>query len=118
MKNFNFPENSVSSDLPEFSFKSRITILAPREMKRRAVASPRPDAPPVISAVALSFAIGGGIGNIYDRIIHGSVTDFMHIDFGFFETGIFNMADVSIMVGMLLFLVQSYLKKRVEGVQG
>ncbi|WP_221392377.1 signal peptidase II [Dyadobacter sp. NIV53] len=63
-----------------------------------------------VSAVALCFAIGGGIGNIYDRIIHGSVTDFMHIDFGFFETGIFNMADVSIMVGMVLFFGQSYFK--------
>ena len=63
-----------------------------------------------VSAVALSFAIGGGIGNIYDRLVHGSVTDFMHIDFGIFQTGIFNMADVSIMVGMILFFVQSYFK--------
>ena len=61
-----------------------------------------------VSAVALSFAIGGGIGNIYDRLVHGSVTDFMHIDFGIFQTGIFNMADVSIMVGMGLFLAQSF----------
>jgi signal peptidase II len=65
-----------------------------------------------LSALALSFAIGGGIGNIYDRIIHGSVTDFLHIDLGFIQTGIFNMADVSIMVGMLLFFFQTYLKKK------
>ena len=65
-----------------------------------------------MSAVALSFAIGGGIGNIYDRIIHGSVTDFLHIDLGIFQTGIFNMADVSIMVGIILFVVQSYSGKR------
>lgn len=65
----------------------------------------------IMSAVALSFAIGGGIGNIYDRLIHGSVTDFMHIDLGFIQTGIFNMADVSIMVGMILFFVQAYFKK-------
>jgi signal peptidase II len=62
-----------------------------------------------LSAVALSFAIGGGIGNIYDRIIHGSVTDFLHIDLGFFQTGIFNMADVSISLALLLFIVQNYL---------
>jgi signal peptidase II len=65
-----------------------------------------------ISALALSCAIGGGIGNIYDRIIHGSVTDFLHIDFGLFQTGIFNMADVSIMIGMILFFAQSYFSKR------
>ena len=64
-----------------------------------------------VSAIALSFAIGGGIGNIYDRLIHGSVTDFMHIDLGFVQTGIFNMADVSIMVGMILFFVQGYFNK-------
>lgn len=62
----------------------------------------------IISRLALSFAIGGGIGNIHDRIMYGSVTDFLHIDFGIFQTGIFNMADVSIMVGMMLFVVQSF----------
>ena len=62
----------------------------------------------LMSALALSFAIGGGIGNIYDRLIHGSVTDFLHINFGFFQTGIFNMADVSIMTGMFIFLIQAY----------
>lgn len=60
-----------------------------------------------LSMLALSFAIGGGIGNIYDRMIRGSVTDFLHIDFGLFQTGIFNMADVSIMVALLIYLFQS-----------
>ena len=62
-------------------------------------------------ALALCFILGGGIGNMYDRIVHGSVTDFLHIDFGFIQTGIFNMADVSIMVGMALFLVNVNSKK-------
>lgn len=34
----------------------------------------------------IAFVVGGGIGNLYDRIIHGSVTDFMHIDFMIFES--------------------------------
>ncbi|NIJ53976.1 signal peptidase II [Dyadobacter arcticus] len=66
----------------------------------------------LLSALALSFAIGGGIGNIYDRLVHGSVTDFMHLNFGFFQTGIFNMADVSIMTGMFIFLIQSYSRQK------
>lgn len=55
--------------------------------------------------VALGFAIGGGIGNMIDRLLYGSVTDFVHIKIGTLQTGIFNMADVSIMigVGMMLF---------------
>ena len=54
----------------------------------------------------IAFIVGGGIGNLYDRIRYGSVTDFLHIDFQLFQTGIFNMADVSIMIGTfwLLFL--------------
>ena len=55
------------------------------------------------------FVIGGGIGNLYDRIVHGSVTDFLHLDLGVFQTGIFNMADVSIMLGMLLILTGQFL---------
>ncbi|WP_159467579.1 signal peptidase II [Dyadobacter sp. 3J3] len=65
-----------------------------------------------MSMLALSFAIGGGIGNIYDRVVHGSVTDFLHIDLGFVQTGIFNMADVSLVVGMFLFFVQSFFNGR------
>jgi signal peptidase II len=56
------------------------------------------------------FTIGGGIGNLYDRILFGSVTDFLHINFGFFQTGIFNMADVSIMIGMGFLLIGSQQK--------
>ena len=54
--------------------------------------------------LSICFIIGGGIGNIYDRLIYGSVTDFLHIDFVLFETAIFNMADVSILVGVLVIL--------------
>jgi signal peptidase II len=64
-----------------------------------------------LTQFAICLMIGGGIGNIYDRIVHGSVTDFMHIDFIFFQTGIFNMADVSIMTGMFILLVNSYLNR-------
>ena len=64
-----------------------------------------------IRLAGLCFAIGGGIGNIYDRILYGSVTDFLHIDFIIFQTGVFNMADVSIMTGMLLILIHSFFKK-------
>ncbi len=59
----------------------------------------------------LCFVIGGGMGNLYDRIRFGSVTDFMHMNFGLFQTGIFNMADVSIMVGMAVIFIDIYFKK-------
>lgn len=69
---------------------------------------------PQLMQVGLCFLIGGGIGNIYDRIVFGSVTDFLHIDFGLFRTGIFNLADVSIMIGIGLLLIQSFQQKTIK----
>lgn len=62
--------------------------------------------------VGISFVIGGGIGNLYDRISFGSVTDFLHIDFVWFQTGVFNAADLSIMSGMLMILISQYMTSR------
>lgn len=61
--------------------------------------------------IAFSFIIGGGIGNIYDRVLYNSVTDFMYVEIGGLHTGIFNMADVSVVVGTLLILLNSVLSE-------
>lgn len=71
------------------------------------------------SVIGFACIIGGGIANIYDRILYGSVTDFLHIDLGgVFRTGIFNLADVSVMVGMGCLLLSSFKnrKKKTEEV--
>lgn len=60
--------------------------------------------------VGLCFMIGGGIGNVVDRIRYSSVTDFLHIDLGIVSTGVFNMADVSIMTGIVLLSFQQIFK--------
>lgn len=54
--------------------------------------------------------IGGGLSNMIDRIRFGSVTDFMHIDLGFAQTGIFNIADICIMIGIGLLMLESWRK--------
>ena len=64
--------------------------------------------------IGIAFVIGGGIGNLYDRIAFGSVTDFLHIDFVIFQTGVFNAADLSIMAGMVMILISMYGKKQVR----
>ena len=64
-----------------------------------------------VMILGVCCVVGGGIGNIYDRIMIGSVTDFLHINFVLFQTGIFNMADVSIMCGMALIIIDSYFKR-------
>ncbi len=68
----------------------------------------------IILIIALSFIIGGGIGNLYDRILYGSVTDFLHIDLGIVRTGIFNLADVSVTVGVLILLIESFFSGKPE----
>ncbi len=61
-----------------------------------------------LRVAGLCFIIGGGVANLFDRVVYGSVTDFLHLDFELFQTGIFNMADVSIMVGVFTLLLESY----------
>lgn len=60
-----------------------------------------------MTQIGLCFMIGGGTGNLYDRIVHGSVTDFLHLDLVVFQTGIFNLADVSIMIGMFILVLNA-----------
>lgn len=72
---------------------------------------------PRLFVAGACFIMGGGIGNIIDRIAYGSVTDFLHINFGIFQTGIFNMADVSVMVGAGLILLNSFLQSQEKGSQ-
>ncbi|WP_452223253.1 signal peptidase II [Lacinutrix chionoecetis] len=65
------------------------------------------------SLIGFCCIIGGGIGNLFDRVLYGKVTDFWHIDLGgVFRTGIFNLADVSVMVGMGLLILGNFKRKK------
>ena len=64
-----------------------------------------------LTSLGICFVVGGGLGNIYDRLIYGSVTDFLHINFVIFQTGIFNMADVSIIAGTFAIVCDTYLNR-------
>ena len=71
--------------------------------------------------VSICFIVGGGIGNIIDRMAYGSVTDFLHIDLGLVRTGVFNMADVSITLGgiavLVLYWQESRKKKGISSIE-
>ena len=61
--------------------------------------------------VGLSFMFSGGASNFIDRAMNkGAVVDFLNIGIGPIRTGIFNIADVAIMLGFFLFLFGSYIK--------
>lgn len=59
--------------------------------------------------VALSFTVGGGIGNMIDRIINGYVVDFF--DFTLIDFPVFNVADIFVCVGVGLIILDILLKK-------
>lgn len=59
-----------------------------------------------VQLVALSLLTGGGLGNLIDRLVHdGAVVDFVSVGIGPLRTGIFNVADAAITLGVLLLLI-------------
>jgi signal peptidase II len=56
--------------------------------------------------LGLGLIAGGGLGNWLDRLLHaGTVTDFARLQVGPLSTGVFNVADVAIVTGVLIFLL-------------
>ena len=55
--------------------------------------------------LALSLILGGAIGNLYDRIVHGTVTDFVEVYHGGWSFPAFNVADSAITVGAILLMI-------------
>ncbi len=71
-----------------------------------------------LNLFAYSFILAGGFGNLWDRVIHesGHVIDFMLIDLGgIVRTGVFNIADMAIVAGVLLAIyVEIKSKKKTQ----
>jgi len=61
-----------------------------------------------LSIVGLSLVMGGAIGNIYDRIAYGMVTDFLEFYLGEYHFAAFNIADSAITVGAGLLLLDMW----------
>ena len=65
-----------------------------------------------LTRLAYASILGGAIGNLYDRILHGKVVDFIswHIDNAYWPT--FNVADVGICVGVGLLVIAWFVEWR------
>lgn len=61
-------------------------------------------APDWILAVALGLILGGTVGNLHDRVVHGGVRDFLHWNY-LYDWPVFNMADVFLVTGAGLLLL-------------
>jgi signal peptidase II len=58
--------------------------------------------------LGVSLFATGGVSNLLDRILYGNVIDFMNVGVGPLRTGIFNFADMAIMLGGAIVLWASY----------
>ena len=62
-----------------------------------------------ISHLALGLQIGGALGNWIDRLVHGSVIDFIDVNFWpLHNWPVFNLADSAIVVGVTLLLISMW----------
>lgn len=58
---------------------------------------------PILTSSSLALVLAGGMGNLIDRLVYGYVIDF--IDLSFIEFPIFNIADIGVTCGIVLFVI-------------
>jgi len=63
---------------------------------------------PRLALLGLALFVAGGASNLVDRIAYGKVIDFMNVGLGPLRTGIFNVADMAIMLGAGIIAVSGY----------
>jgi lipoprotein signal peptidase len=63
---------------------------------------------------AFAMVLGGALGNFIDRVLYGHVIDFLQFNFGSYTFPIFNVADIGIVVGVGLILLDAVLDIRRE----
>ena len=60
-----------------------------------------------IMVLSLGLIIGGAVGNAIDRVAYGAVADFFRFHVGDLSWYVFNLADVAIVAGVALLLLES-----------
>lgn len=68
-----------------------------------------------LESLALTFVLGGALGNLYDRLVYGHVVDFIQVHWQqswYFPA--FNVADSAITAGVVLMLLESFMAKKEE----
>ncbi|WP_163139564.1 signal peptidase II, partial [Arhodomonas sp. KWT] len=64
-------------------------------------------------AAALGLVLGGALGNVLDRMVHGYVIDFLDVYAGNWHWPAFNVADSAISVGVAMLVISVVLGRRV-----
>ena len=58
--------------------------------------------------ISLALIVGGAIGNVTDRVLHGYVVDFIHAHWGAAYFPAFNIADSAITIGAVLLMLDAF----------
>jgi len=58
--------------------------------------------------MGLALVMGGAVGNLFDRVVHGTVTDFVEVHVGEHYFPAFNVADSAITIGACLLLLDMW----------
>ncbi|GAB2637222.1 signal peptidase II [Vibrio panuliri] len=61
--------------------------------------------------IAYAMIIGGAIGNVFDRVVHGFVVDYLHLYIDQYHWPIFNLADTTICIGAAMIILDGFLSK-------
>lgn len=62
--------------------------------------------------LSLALILGGALGNLFDRLYHGFVVDFLDVNFGDWHYPTFNIADCAICLGIGVFILSNYVKPK------
>ncbi len=62
----------------------------------------------------ISLIVGGAIGNVIDRVVYGSVVDFLDFHLGKYHWPAFNIADSAIVIGVFVLFFISYSEEKNE----
>ena len=65
----------------------------------------------MIDKILFSLILGGALGNVYDRLTYYAVPDFIDIHFKNFHWFTFNIADIFITIGILVFITKDLILK-------
>ena len=59
-----------------------------------------------VDKLIYSIIVGGALGNFYDRVIFNAVPDFIDLHYDNFHWFTFNLADIFITIGILIFIIK------------
>lgn len=106
----------ADSDHPLRSFLLVGVSLAVLAFIAFALLKPGKSGPPPsrVTILGMSLILGGALGNVYDRVVHGEVTDFLEFYQGQYRFAAFNIADSAITVGACLLILDMWRTRKTD----